>query len=76
MEKERETGGLVIDTGDKNLRPGLVAEQGLAQNVVGSNNFVGQLLVFGQLADEGQDNGDIVYSCGANGEMHSCRSEW
>jgi len=60
VEEQREPDRASVHAGQHALRHGFRAEQGLVHQRLGRHHFVQQLLVLGELADQGEDHPDIA----------------
>ena len=66
MEEEGEADGGLIEFSDEALGDGARAEEVLVEESLGGGDLVGELFVFGQLADELKDLREVGWRGGAD----------
>ena len=69
VEEEREASGVVPDVTQQDLRRRTLAEERVAQYLLGCDDLVGETLVLGELPYEGEDQGHVPLGGGTDLEF-------
>jgi hypothetical protein len=70
VEEQREAGGAAVVFGNHDFGLRALAEQGRIQHRGVADHLIEQLFVFGQVADETEDQGHIGTRCGTQRRRH------